>query len=57
MLRFAEEDRVTEGERSGYGFVSREGDGVWRLRRPVLLVVEAANGPQTRQAAATVPSR
>jgi len=39
MMRFARED-ANPGNWSGYAFVSREAEGGWEDRRPVLLVVE-----------------
>ena len=40
MLRFVGEDRFRGSAWSGYEFVSREGQGEWAGRRPMLLVVE-----------------
>jgi hypothetical protein len=43
MLKFTDEGRSgTAGQWSGYAFVSREGDGEWKNRRPQLVVVEAS---------------
>jgi hypothetical protein len=39
VLRFGVEDKPQDAW-SGYEFVSREGEGEWRTRRPVLLVLE-----------------
>ena len=39
MLRFLVEDRPGSGDWSGYECVSREGQGEWAHRRPMLLVV------------------
>jgi hypothetical protein len=39
LLRFKEEDRTSDNW-SGYAFVSREGDGEWADKRPLLLVVQ-----------------
>ena len=38
MLRFVKDD--SNPERAGYAFVSREGEGEWQSRRPLLLVVK-----------------
>jgi hypothetical protein len=38
MLRFVKDD--TNPERAGYAFVSREGEGEWQSRHPLLLVVK-----------------
>ena len=46
ILRFAKEDRSgTKQNWSGYQFVSREGLGKWKSRRPLLVVVEATRKP------------
>jgi RNA polymerase sigma factor (sigma-70 family) len=42
MFRFYHEDRRSEGDWSGYYFVSREGKDQWAGRRPRLLVVESS---------------
>jgi hypothetical protein len=39
MLRFESEDKTADTW-SGYAFVSREGEGEWATKRPVLLVVK-----------------
>ena len=41
MLRFAAEDRAADTW-SGYAFVSREGDGEWAGKQPLILVVKPA---------------
>ena len=46
LLRFLSED-VTGPNWSGYKLVSREGAGEWANRRPLLLVVKAANADKT----------
>ena len=43
MLRFLSEDRAAP-KFSGYQFVSREGHGEWKTRRPLLLVVDPPKG-------------
>jgi hypothetical protein len=55
ILRFDREDRKNDW--SGYQFVSREGAGQWKARRPVLLVVETGTKavPQTQGAGLEVP--
>ncbi len=46
LLRFLSED-VRGPNWSGYDLVSREGAGQWASRRPLLLVVKAANAEKT----------
>jgi hypothetical protein len=38
MLRFVSDD--TKPQRAGYALVSREGEGQWEMKRPLLLVVK-----------------
>lgn len=48
LLRFDNEDRAMT-DFSDYKFVSREGEGEWAARRPVLLVVDSAAVPQEKK--------
>jgi hypothetical protein len=59
-LRFAAENGNAEEKKwSGYQFVSREGIGEWKGRRPVLLVVDPSQAaqPEPQRAAAAEVSR